>query len=94
MAITDRDLLQADATILAGVLILLSLFSSLDNIIYVSGFGRPLLALSIVPLAFCMILLVYGEYIPPKRLFVARALTITGLFYLGAIVMLIAGWPK
>ena len=96
MVFDDNDLIQANATVISGVLILLTLTSFLGNFVTDSSSSLPLLdksmiASAIIPFIVSTILLLNLRLNEAKRNDYARKLTICGLIYLAASVLLLLG---
>ena len=85
MVFDDNDLIQANATIISGVLILLSL-ASLSR-----TSSLPLLDRTIIPFLASTILLLNLRLNEARRTDYARKLAIWGLIYLAATVLLLLG---
>jgi amino acid transporter len=90
MVFDDNDLIQANATIISGVLILLSL-ASLSRTSSLSLLDRTMIASAIIPFIASTILLLNLRLNEAKRTDYARKLAIWGLIYLAATVLLLLG---
>jgi hypothetical protein len=87
MVLVDNDLIQANATIISGVLILLTLTSLSGTFVTDSSSSLPLLdrlmiASAIIPFIVSIILLLNLRLNEAKRSDYARKLTIWGLIYI------------
>jgi len=96
MVFDDNDLIQANATIISGVLILLTLTSFSGNFVTDSSSALPLLdksmiASAIIPFIASTVLLLNLRLKEAKRNDYARKLTTWGLIYLAASVLLLLG---
>jgi hypothetical protein len=96
MVFDDNDLIQANATIISGVLILLTLTSFSGNFVTDSSSSFPLLdksmiASAIIPFIVSTVLLLNLRLNEAKRNDYARKLTTWGLIYLAASVLLLLG---
>src|ERR671925_1007534 len=90
MVFDDNDLIQANATIISGVLILLSL-ASLSRTSSLPLLDRTMIASAIIPFIASTILLLNLRLNEAKRTDYARKLAIWGLIYLAATVLLLLG---
>lgn len=91
----EKDLLQANATVIAGVLILLSLLGSVVDVLQL--YSRILTGVAIVPFIISSVALLIREKdkkpVSPERRFVfARKITVAGFLYLMvAVIALLTG---
>ena len=90
MVFDDNDLIQANATIISGVLILLSL-ASISRTSSLPLLDRTMIASAIIPFIASTILLLNLRLNEVKRTGYARKLAIWGLIYLAAAVLLLLG---
>jgi hypothetical protein len=86
MVFDDNDLIQANATIISGVLILLSL-ASISRTSSLPLLDRTMIASAIIPFIASTILLLNLRLNEVKRTDYARKLAIWGLIYLAAAVL-------
>jgi hypothetical protein len=96
MVFDDNDLIQANATIISGVLILLTLTSFSGNFVTDSSSSLPLLdksmiASAIIPFIVSTVLLLNLRLNEAKRNDYARKLKTWGLIYLATSVLLLLG---
>jgi len=90
MVFSDNDLIQANATIISGVLILLSL-ASISRTSSLPLLDRTMIASAIIPFIASTILLLNLRLNEARRTDYARKLAIWGLIYLAATVLLLLG---
>jgi hypothetical protein len=90
MVFDDNDLIQANATIISGVLILLSL-TSITRTSSLPLLDRTMIASAIIPFIGSTIVLLTLRLSEAKKTDYGRKLTIGGLIFLGITVLLLFG---
>ena len=93
MVFDDNDLIQANGTIISGVLILLPLasISRTSSLPLLDRLDRTMIASVIIPFIASTILSLNLRLNEAKRTDYARKLAIWGLIYLAAAVLLLLG---
>jgi hypothetical protein len=90
MVFDDNDLIQANATIISGVLILLSL-TTITGTSFLPLLDRTMIASAIIPFIASTVLLLTLRVNEAKKTDYARKLTIWGLIFLAVTVLLLFG---
>ena len=90
MVFYDNDLIQANATIISGVLILLSL-TTITGTSSLPLLDRTMIASAIIPFIASTVLLLTLRVSEAKKTDYARKLTIWGLIFLAVTVLLLFG---